>query len=176
MKTPAKVLVFLVILIAVLVIVYAASYRSTTAPEGNPVSLSDEQSENGDSEVEDLPFLMDLPEDWEHIQLQGIDSRVGELRNGSVTITYDYGWYGGFPIDPANPEYASYRVEVLEIDNHIVRLGYPEDGSGAVAAYIQDEKAATSSKPLNSVALYADTVPLERLDEIIGLMQSARLN
>lgn len=174
MKTPIKILVFVLILVATLVIVYAASYRSTTAPVGEtlPLPLPDDEE---NIEQDELPFSIDLSDDWEHQPMQGIDSQVGEFTDGEITISYDYGWYGGFPVDPTNPEYASYAVEVLEVEGQIVRVGYPEDGSGAVAAYVQDEKAATSSMPLNSLALYADSVPLERLDEIIELMKSARL-
>ena len=41
-----------------------------------------------------------LPPGWVFIELQGIDSMVGQLTNGEVTLYYDFGAFAGIPYSP----------------------------------------------------------------------------
>ena len=45
-------------------------------------------------------FTMLLPPGWEFVELQGIDTLVGQLTNGEVVLYYDFGGFAGIPYSP----------------------------------------------------------------------------
>ncbi len=38
-------------------------------------------------------FQISLPKGWQYVPAQGIDSFVGQLTNGEMELSFDYGWY-----------------------------------------------------------------------------------
>lgn len=169
-------MVFLLVLFLTLAIVYAVSYRSTTAPNDSQTEPTETESMT-DFENTDQPFSIELPEQWEHTQLQGIDSRIGEFTDGEITITYDYGWYSGFPVTEDNPRYSGYTVEEFDVleDRVAIQILYPESSAGSIAVLVSPLDLEDSEQPQNKLSLYADMVPLERLDEMIEVMKTARI-
>ncbi|HEC64842.1 MAG TPA: hypothetical protein ENI23_06095 [bacterium] len=68
-------------------------------------------------------FTLYAPPDWKYLQKQGIDSYVGEIKNSTSSISFDYGWYSN-PLDSYNDD-PYYSVTHEKIDGYEAKIIRP---------------------------------------------------
>lgn len=85
-------------------------------------------------------FTILVPAGWKFKNLQGIDSLVGNLTNGEITLSYDFGAFSGRPYsssyrildDVPNPPHIQWKEDLLAGDFEFVRPETPVDAKNAV--------------------------------------------
>ena len=79
------------------------------------------------------PFSVLLPPGWQYQPMQGIDSFVGGFSGDGVTLNFDYGMYGGQPLD--NP---AFDVHDETVGGFTARLFLPKAGNvGEMQLYMR---------------------------------------
>lgn len=56
-----------------------------------PISPTGEHTDWQEVDVE--KFTISTPPGWQYVKKQGIDSFIGEITDGKMTLHFDYGWY-----------------------------------------------------------------------------------
>jgi len=100
-------------------------------------------------------FTVYVPAGWYKIDLQGIDSYVGGLTNGTDSLTFDYGWYSYdfgsedmdkhlFATDTVNGKMATLVKPVKAGRGTVgiyIRNAYRENHFNLIGSHIKDEPA-----------------------------------
>ena len=80
-------------------------------------------------------FTIEVPADWESYSLQGIDSKVGGIKNRKNKLGFDYGWYSD---DFKNETSATHKRTLTIIDGKDALIVKPiEKGNGIIGVFIQ---------------------------------------
>lgn len=80
-------------------------------------------------------FTLWLPAGWYVVELQGIDSYVGQITNGTTTFYFDYGIYSTHLIREGDTRYT---VTYEEIDNDDAELIRPKTAEGNISGVYID--------------------------------------
>ena len=91
---------------------------------------------NGKSHLIDFDlFSIILPTDFKYKRIDGIDSFVGEIKNGKSTFFFDYGWYS-YSLTEENKERQLFATDT--INGKIAYLTKPKTtGNGTIGIYIE---------------------------------------
>ena len=85
-------------------------------------------------------FEITLPLHWKYVPLQGIDSFVGRLEGDGITLTFDYGAYGGIPSVQERvkgPQSYTISRETLSTGYYTAEVMIPKvPGVGEIGTYI----------------------------------------
>lgn len=80
-------------------------------------------------------FFIYIPENWEKIEYNGIDSYVGGITNGKDSLTFDYGWYS-YDFSYEDGEKQLFATDT--INGKIALITKPkENGNGTIGIYIE---------------------------------------
>lgn len=80
-------------------------------------------------------FSIYIPENWEKIEYDGIDSYVGRITNGKDSLTFDYGWYS-YDFSYEDGEKQLFATDT--VNGKIALITKPkESGNGTIGIYIK---------------------------------------
>lgn len=83
-------------------------------------------------------FSIEVPYDWTKFELQGIDSFIGGITNGTDTLIFDYGKYS-YSFEHEEPELHNYSLDTVDGKPAlIIRPVAP--GKGLLGIYIEKAK------------------------------------
>ena len=81
-------------------------------------------------------FCIILPNDFKYKKVDGIDSFVGEIKNGKSKFIFDYGWYS-YSLTEENKESQLFATDT--INGKIAYLTKPKTiGNGTIGIYIEN--------------------------------------
>jgi len=76
---------------------------------------------------------MEIPSNWIHVELQGIDSHVGDIKMGQQQMaSFDLGWYS----NPLNEDSTTHTFETTIIDGNNAKIVKPKiSGKGLTGVF-----------------------------------------
>lgn len=135
-------------------------------------STRQSQSDNLDHEIDYRAFKIKVPEGWEKIELQGIDSYVGGIvTNHQDTITFDLGWYS----NRLNDEEEKHLISDDTVDHYKVKIVKPKNiGYGITGIYI--DSLWESGSGISRFNLYGNDLCLEDHNNLLKAIRTIQFD
>lgn len=108
-------------------------------------------------------FTLKASPDWHAFTSQEIDSEIGGITKGKVTLNYDFGWYSNNFDDLTTDTHIRLKTTINRMDALIVRPKIP--GKGIIGVYVKVDE-------FNRFNLYGTS---EKEEEIIKIFKSFRV-
>lgn len=123
-------------------------------------------------------FTLLVPPGWEITASLGADSLVGEFTGDGIKITYDFGFYGGTPYDPAwaaqTADYAPHRIweeTIGDISFSFVKpLSLSPDSKGTTGMFAVLEKLPDSES--RAVTMYGHGLTAEQQEMALAIFRT----
>lgn len=89
-------------------------------------------------------FTIRVPADWTPIELQGIDSYVGQIKTSNQeTVMFDFGWYSS----KLNVDISTHDINIVKIDNKKAKIVKPKGfGQGTTGVYFDSLEVSKINK------------------------------
>ncbi len=89
-------------------------------------------------------FTIEVPTTWTPIELQGIDSYVGQIKiSNQENVTFDFGWYS----NPLDVDIATHDINIILIDNKKAKIVKPKNfGQGTTGVYFDSLEVSKINK------------------------------
>ena len=120
--------------VALAALLSAACAESSPTPAAGPPIYPDAQPGSDWTRVvapgwsDQAGFSLMLPTGWEFMELQGIDSYVGEVTGDGMRLTFDYGRYS-WSLNPEDEPEHEYIVQFEEFGGREAKLLLPVDST-----------------------------------------------
>ena len=118
-------------------------------------------------------LTLSLPPGWQLIELQGVDSYVGEIVGDGVLLGYDFGWYSSPLVDDDDPLHI---VTYEDIAGRRAKLVLPKEGTeGLVGVYIADfDGSGKDQLPHNHLQISGSGLATEQQESAFAIFRSIR--